>query len=178
MSEYSVRRFSARSANGHSRPSEDHQRSLPWLTPARVSEIRETDHRIDRRGGLADPANRRRTGSRSAADLEEPRWPPNRARYAQALHRTVSENFPGAQRRSAVPGMAALASAWQSWTDRASQPVKAIERSPPIRDYARWPLAHRPHQTIDAILVAAVAAALLLGRRSALRPAEVGSASA
>ena len=99
------------------------------------------------------------------ADLEEPRSQPSKApsaRAPQAPHRTVSESLSGAEGRSVVPRMTALASAWRSWNDRASQLVKAIERLPPIRNYARWPRARRPHQAIGALLVAGGAVALLL----------------
>ncbi|HEY1234035.1 MAG TPA: AAA family ATPase [Candidatus Binatia bacterium] len=106
------------------------------------------------------------------AEIQEPRTLPNTAHYAhvlQASHGTVSETFPGAQSRSAVQAITALASAWRCWTDRASQLIKAIERLPPIRNYASSPLAPRPHQMIGAILVAGAAAALLLW--SAFTPA-------
>ena len=104
--------------------------------------------------------------------LEEPRWQSNTVLYGQTVqapHRGVSDIFPVGENRSAVSCMTALASAWGSCSNRASQLVKAIDRLPSMKNYARWPLAHRPNQAIGAILLAGVAAALLLW--SAFSPA-------
>jgi type II secretory pathway predicted ATPase ExeA len=104
-------------------------------------------------------------------DREQPRSQSNATPYAEApqgAHGTASENLPGRETRPAARGMTALASAWRSWTARASQLLESIERFAPISTYGRWSLAHGSYQAIGAILIGAVAAAVML--RPALSP--------
>jgi hypothetical protein len=96
--------------------------------------------------------------------LQEPRSSSSSERYAEAPkppRGTVSQNFSRRESKSAARAVTALVSAWRPWTARTSQLLKSVVLLPPIREHTRRLFAGRPYQTVGAILIAGVAAAVL-----------------